>query len=266
MNETFAVIDTETNWRDDVMSIGIVISQFDEYNIIDEFYCILNPEYKKGGMFFDVLKFTRGTDIYVDSRRNAINAIIDILIKYNVKYIFAYNATFDFNHLPELARFIWVDIMRIAAYKQYNTKLPKTAEYCQSGRLKSGYGVEKIISYLTGKNYKEVHNAICDAEDELVIMKMLNKTKEDYYIGVINSNELADEIKFQEYVENMNPKKNKNLSVKDFSKGDIVEHINFGEGEIIDMHFIKYVQINFKTITKFIDLEYAIENGYIKKK
>ena len=76
--------------------------------------------------------------------------------------------------------------MKIAAYRQYNDKLPKYADYCVTGRLRTGYGVEHMYVLLSGKDYIEYHNAICDAEDELEIMKMINKTLSDYKVAVIN--------------------------------------------------------------------------------
>ena len=47
-----AVIDTETNWENRVMSIGIVIADSFSYKILDTRYFILNPEYTMGGNVF----------------------------------------------------------------------------------------------------------------------------------------------------------------------------------------------------------------------
>ena len=40
----FAVIDAETNYYDEVISIGVVIAHRDTYRIIDEKYYIITPE------------------------------------------------------------------------------------------------------------------------------------------------------------------------------------------------------------------------------
>ena len=69
--------------------------------------------------------------------------------------IFAYNAKFDYSYLPELHGFEWYDIMQKAAYRQYNPAIPSTAQCCSTGRLKSGYTVEKI-----GRNYASVKKAL----------------------------------------------------------------------------------------------------------
>lgn len=47
----FAVIDTETNWNNEVMSIGVVIAEKDTFKKVDDLYFIFDPEYKIGGMF-----------------------------------------------------------------------------------------------------------------------------------------------------------------------------------------------------------------------
>ncbi|MBS6163460.1 MAG: hypothetical protein KH847_06245, partial [Clostridiales bacterium] len=70
---------------------------------------------------------------------------------------------------------IWHDIMKIAAYKQYNTKIPESAKCCKTGRLKNGYGVENIMRLLGNCRYIETHNALIDARDELEIIKLLGQ-------------------------------------------------------------------------------------------
>ena len=49
--EIFAVMDTETNWCNEVMSIGVAIANCETFELIDTRYYILNPEYLIGGMF-----------------------------------------------------------------------------------------------------------------------------------------------------------------------------------------------------------------------
>ena len=47
----FAVIDTETNWNDEVMSIGIVAADARSKEKIDSLYYIISPEYQVGGIY-----------------------------------------------------------------------------------------------------------------------------------------------------------------------------------------------------------------------
>ena len=54
--EIFVVMDTETNWCNEVMSIGVAIANCETFELIDTRYYILNPEYLIGGMFSAVLQ------------------------------------------------------------------------------------------------------------------------------------------------------------------------------------------------------------------
>jgi hypothetical protein len=98
-----------------------------------------------------------------------------------VSGIFAYNAGFDYHHLPELSKFTWYDIMQIAAYRQYNPKITNQSECCKTGRLKRNFGVENMYRLLNADDtYNEKHNALTDAFDELKIMELLNRKSHEY--------------------------------------------------------------------------------------
>ena len=180
-----AVIDTETTWFQDVMSIGVVVADSNDYSVLDRRYYILDPEYKVGGMFSYVLQ-VEDIENQLSSRSKAIEEMKKWLSKVGVKDLYAYNAKFDKGALPELSGYVWHDIMRLAAYRQYNSSIPGTVECCKTGRIKSGFGVEPIMRMLAGDNrYCEIHNAIKDAEDELAIMRMLGHPIEKYEIARI---------------------------------------------------------------------------------
>ena len=49
--EYFAVIDTETTWQDEVMSIGVVIAHKNTYHIAVEKYYVITPECKQPAMY-----------------------------------------------------------------------------------------------------------------------------------------------------------------------------------------------------------------------
>ena len=49
--DKFAVVDTETNWNDEVMSIGVVVADSETWEKIDSVYYIIDPEYRAGGMY-----------------------------------------------------------------------------------------------------------------------------------------------------------------------------------------------------------------------
>lgn len=181
----FAVIDTETNWDNKVMSIGIVIADDKTFEQADERYYIFDPEYRVGGLFSSVLKVKGlAEEIILTERKLAMQDIEELLEEYSVEKLFAYNAAFDKNLLRELSAFEWFDIMRIAAYRQYNCKIPANAECCKTGKMKRNYGVEPMMQMLSGnRRYMEVHNAVCDARDELEIMRLLEKAIEEYEVA-----------------------------------------------------------------------------------
>ncbi|MBE6934594.1 MAG: hypothetical protein E7462_06070 [Ruminococcaceae bacterium] len=177
----FAVIDTETNWVDRVMSIGTVIADCDTFQPVDMKYHVLTPEYEIGGMYENELFSDPNRMPVICSRAEALNAILCWLSGFGVTDIYAYNASFDRNHLPELSSLVWHDIIRIAAYRQYNPKIPASAECCSTGRMKRNYGVEPMLKLLSGaQSYRETHNALLDALDELEIMRLLGLKPRDY--------------------------------------------------------------------------------------
>lgn len=183
----FAVIDTETNIYDQVMSIGAVIADPDTFKSVAARYYILSPECNVYGIYSSVLHIKGQKTDLISTRENVISDFINVLNTYNVNNIFAYNARFDYGHLPELSSYRWFDIMKIAAYKQYNPAIPDTADCCRTGRLKSNYGVEAMMRLLSGsRSYHEVHNALCDAEDELELMKLLGHHISYYEFAKIN--------------------------------------------------------------------------------
>ena len=169
-----AVIDTETNWSDQVMSIGCCLAESDTFRPIEMKYHILPKECRAGGMYYDALFLDTPLKPILCTRAEAIRDLKAWLARHGVQSIFAYNACFDRNHLPELRGFDWYDIMRLAAYRQHNPKIPANADCCTTGRLKRGYGVEPMLRLLSGDHtYCETHNAVLDARDELEIMRLL---------------------------------------------------------------------------------------------
>ena len=177
----FAVIDTETNWVDQVMSIGTVIADAESFRPVAAKYHILPAYCEVGGMYYDALFLKTPVKPICCTRQTAMKDILAWFNQYGVTSIFAYNACFDRNHLPELRDFQWFDIMRLAAYRQYNPKIPSCADCFSTGRLKRGYGVEPMLRLLSGNHrYRETHNALYDAMDELEIMRLLGHGTEMY--------------------------------------------------------------------------------------
>lgn len=177
----FAVIDTETNWSDQVMSIGAVIADAKTFRAVDQKYYTIPSACKRGGKYSDALNLRTPVSPISMGKRDAMKDLRCWFEKYGVTDICAYNAKFDKTHLPELKNVAWHDIMSLAAYRQHNPSIPVNAECCSTGRLKRGYGVEEILRMLSGnRNYRETHNAMLDAMDELQIMQLLGHNLDKY--------------------------------------------------------------------------------------
>ncbi len=177
----FAVIDTETTWSNLVMSIGLCVVEKESYRHLEEKYYILIPEANEPGMYSDALRIKNCPEPCKCTRSEALEKIRNIIEAYSISEVFAYNAPFDYAHLPEMDYVAWYDIMKIAAYKQFNSRLPDHWEYCKTGRLKHNYGAEPMLRLLSGNNsYCETHNAALDAFDETELMKMMNVPYEVY--------------------------------------------------------------------------------------
>lgn len=170
----FALIDTETNWIDQVMSIGTVIADSETFQVLSVKYHVLPAECAVGGMYENTLFLDTPYPPILCTREEAIQDLKNCFSTFGISKIFAYNACFDRNHLPELNSCQWFDIMRLAAYRQFNPCIPECADCYSTGRLKRGYGVEPMLRLLSGKHrYHETHNAVLDALDELTIMRLL---------------------------------------------------------------------------------------------
>lgn len=184
--EYFAVIDTETTWSNEVMSIGVVIADVHNMTPICAECYIVDPAYKEGGMYSSVLLAHGKKNTYLGTRKGCLDSVERLLNKYRVKKILAYNASFDKIHLSELGNYDWCDIMRIAAYRQYNKMIPPTVECFATGKMKRGYGVEGILRMIgPDKSYCETHNAYLDAIDELSIVRLLNLDLDVYDAAIL---------------------------------------------------------------------------------
>lgn len=183
----FAVIDTETTWDDEVMSVGIVIADSASFELIDSRYYILTPYKQQGGMYSHAL-YSNGLKPHAEcTRKEAMAETNRFLSRHGIQAMFAYNAAFDCRHLPELHHLHWYDIMKVAAYRQHNPRIPASANCCQTGRLKRDFGVESIYRLLSGDpGYCELHNALTDAIDELAILKLLGHPLEKYALARIH--------------------------------------------------------------------------------
>ncbi len=179
LNTKFAVIDTETTWSGMLMTAGVVIVEADSLKVVDSKYYIAVDTLGEGGLYsYEVHQ--KGIEENESTSADIGPEIHKFLSSHGVKTILAYNAGFDRNCLSFLRSYRWCDIMRIAAYKQYNSAIPEDADCFKTGKLKRGYGVECILKMLGKEDYMELHNALTDALDELEIVRLLGHPVDMY--------------------------------------------------------------------------------------
>lgn len=173
--EYFAVVDVETNWYNQVMSVGVVIGDAVGFNVADSGYYVVHPECDEGGMYSYALRDVDGGTVTDCSRGEAIESIVRLLDRYGVNDIFAYNAPFDCKCLPELIGYVWRDILPVAANRNFNSMLPDECEYFATGLLKRGRGVQNVMRLIYRADYVEKHNGLTDAADELHLMRLIGQ-------------------------------------------------------------------------------------------
>lgn len=171
-----AIIDTETGdelaKNDTLVSIGVVIVD-ENLNILDSYYSnVINNA--KFIMYGSMLNMAEIPPKSLDMVRSETS---DLLKKYNVDTLMAYNASFDRRVLTNAEFPIisnWSDIMKVARNVKYNTNIPKESVTYKTGSLKKGYGVDEMLEHIT--DISEAHNALTDAYDELLILVDLCKS------------------------------------------------------------------------------------------
>jgi hypothetical protein len=183
--QTIAIIDTKTNYIDNAISVGVAIVNTNNWQLQQAQYYLISPELINNHQY-DNLNIAHVYKSYFGQLSDVENHIRKLLSDYNVTNIYAYNATFVFQSLPGLQLYFWYDIMKIAAYKQYNKYLPQNIEYLENGRIKYGYGIKNIMEYLTQTYFFYTNHALYDVLDEIRIMKMLELNIEEYNQAKIN--------------------------------------------------------------------------------
>lgn len=239
----FAVLDIETTWDNKVMTIGVVIADKTTYQPeIFKYYVVL-PEYQEGGIYSMFASLPSNEITKECTREEAIRDLRECLKKYGVNSIYAYNMSFDKSNLSELENFSWYDILTIAANRKYNKFIPDNMECYKSGRLKRGYGVEAIIQMISGRtDYKEIHNALFDAMDELKIMQYLKWSLESYCLDSTP-------------VENKKCISPENVKENEFKVGDRLFHKKFGHGIVLSCSsdtVRTFGGTSYSTLTSFI--------------
>lgn len=124
-------------------------------------------------------KLCKGIMSAVATEREAVEVVRNLCKMYNVKYIMAYNSSFDFTKTickELLTDFEFIDIYLMAL--QTVTHLKKYARFCRENELYSrsrktfSTSAETVYAFITDNaDYVEEHTALSDALIEMEIFK-----------------------------------------------------------------------------------------------
>lgn len=191
--DTVAIIDTETTFKNKLLSIGVIVADPESLALVGYKYYIITPECYDNSMYSCELFHKRAKQYRFIDRTKAKEELYALLKQQRVAKIYAYNASFDYALLPETWDWPWYDIMKIAANRNTNKHIPANAPCYSTGKLKSNYGAEAIYRLLTNdSSFVEPHNALLDALCELEIIRRLGLPLSCYEMAQITkSNQMS---------------------------------------------------------------------------
>ena len=123
---------------------------------------------------------------YYGCHKDIENHIRKLLNKYKITNIYTYNGIFIFKKLPGLKQYHWYDIIKVAAYKQYNYKLLDNLPFREDGRLLCNCSIKEIMQILTKTYFYYTDHALYDTFDIARIMSLINLPIEQYSFSKIN--------------------------------------------------------------------------------
>ena len=94
------VIDTETTWENNLMTVGAVAAN-SNFEILDMFYGGIDSALKRGGKYSYIVK-EKKLEMDRTTEDKLLTSLYEFYKKNNCEKIFAYNATFDKRLLPSL--------------------------------------------------------------------------------------------------------------------------------------------------------------------
>lgn len=175
----FAVIDTETTYADEVMSIGIVMADEETFRPVDARYYIIGAPPIRPAACSPMCSSAPSTArcrLRSASVRGGTRSRICAPLWRGMARTRSLPTTRILTGATcrSCGRIIGATLCGRAAYRQFNPTIPADADCYATGRLKCGCGVEATLRRLLGRaDYYEVHNALADAVDELLIMRLL---------------------------------------------------------------------------------------------
>lgn len=147
--------------------------------VMEHYDKIRNDDYAKKNFPIYEERLCRGEMTAIASEAQAVEVVRSLCKMYNVKYVMAYNSSFDFTKTvcrELLVDFEFIDIYLMAL--QTITHLKKYAKFCRENKLYSRSGktcstsAESVYAFITDNaDYAEEHTALSDAMIEMEIFK-----------------------------------------------------------------------------------------------
>lgn len=147
--------------------------------VMEHYDKIRNDNYAKKNFPIYEERLCRGEMTAIASEAQAVEVVKSLCKMYNVKYVMAYNSSFDFTKTvcrELLVDFEFIDIYLMAL--QTITHLKKYAKFCRENELYSRSGktcstsAESVYAFITDNaDYAEEHTALSDAMIEMEIFK-----------------------------------------------------------------------------------------------
>lgn len=147
--------------------------------VMEHYDKIRNDDYAKKNFPIYEERLCRGEMTAIASEAQAVEVVRSLCKMYNVKYVMAYNSSFDFTKTAcreLLVDFEFIDIYLMAL--QTITHLKKYAKFCRENELYSRSGktcstsAESVYAFITNNaDYAEEHTALSDAMIEMEIFK-----------------------------------------------------------------------------------------------
>ena len=120
--ENFVVIDTETNWHDKVMSIGIVVANVDTFQMAAVRYYVITPEELVGGMYSGAMRL-KNDEFF--TKRDAME-ILDLN---------AQQAGILLKHMIEERELLRISKGKTTRYIKYQENVVKLSPYSQEEKV-----------------------------------------------------------------------------------------------------------------------------------
>lgn len=156
--------------------------------VMEHYDKIKKDDYAKKNFHIYEERLCNGSMTAVATEREAVEIVRNLCKMYNVKYVMAYNSSFDFTKTvcrELLTDFEFIDIYLMAL--QTITHLKKYAKFCRENQMYSkskqrlSTSAESVYAFITNNaDYKEEHTALSDALIEMEIFKRCDAMHKKY--------------------------------------------------------------------------------------